>query len=217
VDGKIFNSRGVHVAIVLGPAIFDLAGKKLYNLKGVNIYKLSGELVGHLLDAQSRIFGQIDRQAIPGSLGGLVSCDYYQALTGGFRAVPSAPLNPNLHGALASDDALNGLGEEPRFRVRESRRATVSLVVSYPYRLWLFVLSVGETRVATRRSIRRNPTDKTARFDGRRRFRPDLLRRSDSDAPLECGLELPSPATSDVALAQAMRLNFNSIRIGCPT
>jgi len=51
VDGKIFNSRGVHVAIVIGPAIFDLTGKKLYDLKGVNIYKLSGELVGHLPDA----------------------------------------------------------------------------------------------------------------------------------------------------------------------
>jgi hypothetical protein len=53
VDGKIFNSRGVHVAVVLGPAIFDLKGKKLYDLKGANIYKLSGELVGHLPDAQS--------------------------------------------------------------------------------------------------------------------------------------------------------------------
>jgi hypothetical protein len=53
VDGKIFNSRGVHVAIVLGPTIFDLKGKKLYDLRGVNIYKLSGELVGHLRDAQS--------------------------------------------------------------------------------------------------------------------------------------------------------------------
>jgi hypothetical protein len=27
MDGKIFNSRGVHVAIVLGPTIFDLKGK----------------------------------------------------------------------------------------------------------------------------------------------------------------------------------------------
>jgi hypothetical protein len=52
VDGKIFNSRGVHVAIVLGPAIFDLKGQKIYDLRGVNIYKLSGELVGHLTDAQ---------------------------------------------------------------------------------------------------------------------------------------------------------------------
>jgi len=53
VDGKIFNSRGVLVAIVLGPTIFDLKGKKLYDLRGVNIYKLSGELVGHLTDAHS--------------------------------------------------------------------------------------------------------------------------------------------------------------------
>jgi hypothetical protein len=34
--------------VVDGPAIFDLAGKKLYNLRGTNIYRLSGELVGHL-------------------------------------------------------------------------------------------------------------------------------------------------------------------------
>ena len=53
MDGKIFNSRGVHVAIVIGPAIFDPTGKKLYDLKGANIYKLSGELVGHLPGAQS--------------------------------------------------------------------------------------------------------------------------------------------------------------------
>jgi hypothetical protein len=53
VDGKIFNSRGVHVAIILGPTIFNLKGQKIYDLRGVNIYKLSGELVGHLTDAQS--------------------------------------------------------------------------------------------------------------------------------------------------------------------
>ena len=53
MDGKIFSSRGIHVAVVLGPAIFDLKGKKLYDLKGVNIYKLSGELVGHLPDPQN--------------------------------------------------------------------------------------------------------------------------------------------------------------------
>lgn len=51
MDGKIFNSRGVHVAIVRGPAIFDLKGNKLYELKGINTYKLSGELVGHLATA----------------------------------------------------------------------------------------------------------------------------------------------------------------------
>ena len=53
MDGKLFNSRGVHVAMVIGPVIFDLMGKKLYDLKGANIYKLSGELVGHLPDAQN--------------------------------------------------------------------------------------------------------------------------------------------------------------------
>jgi hypothetical protein len=52
MDGKIFNSRGVHVAIVLGPAIFDPKGKKLYDLRSINIYKLSGELVGHLTNAR---------------------------------------------------------------------------------------------------------------------------------------------------------------------
>ncbi len=53
MDGNIFNSQGVHVAIVRGPAIFDLKGKKLYDLRGINIYKLSGELVGHLANAHS--------------------------------------------------------------------------------------------------------------------------------------------------------------------
>ena len=48
VDGNIFNSEGVHVAVARGPAIYDLRGIKLYDLKGANIYKLSGELVGHL-------------------------------------------------------------------------------------------------------------------------------------------------------------------------
>jgi hypothetical protein len=51
MDGKIFNSRGVHVAIVRGSAIFDLKGNKLYLLRGINIYRLSGELVGHLANA----------------------------------------------------------------------------------------------------------------------------------------------------------------------
>jgi hypothetical protein len=48
MDGNIFNSQGVRVAIVRGPAIFDLQAKKLY---GINIYTLSGELVGHLANA----------------------------------------------------------------------------------------------------------------------------------------------------------------------
>jgi coproporphyrinogen III oxidase len=53
MDGKIFNSRGVHVAVVRGPTIFDLKGKKLYDLRGMNIYRLSGELVGHLANARA--------------------------------------------------------------------------------------------------------------------------------------------------------------------
>jgi hypothetical protein len=54
VDGTIFNSKGVHVGMVLGPSIFDPRGRKLYDLKGTNVYKLSGELVGHLpLDVRS--------------------------------------------------------------------------------------------------------------------------------------------------------------------
>ena len=52
MNGNIFNSEGIHVAVVHGHEIFDLTGKKLYDLKGVNIYRLSGELVGHLSDAR---------------------------------------------------------------------------------------------------------------------------------------------------------------------
>lgn len=52
MSGNIFNSQGIHVGVVDGPTIFDLAGRKLYNLKGTNIYRLSGELVGHLSAAQ---------------------------------------------------------------------------------------------------------------------------------------------------------------------
>jgi coproporphyrinogen III oxidase len=52
VDGNIFNSKGVHVAVVIGPTIFDRKGQKLYDLRGVNIYKLNGDLVGHLSDAR---------------------------------------------------------------------------------------------------------------------------------------------------------------------
>lgn len=52
MDGNIFNSKGVHVAVVIGPAIFDRRGEKLYDLRGVNVYKLSGALVGHLANAQ---------------------------------------------------------------------------------------------------------------------------------------------------------------------
>jgi hypothetical protein len=52
MDGNIFNTNGTHVAVVIGPAIFDCKGQKLYDLRGVNIYKLNGDLVGHLSDAK---------------------------------------------------------------------------------------------------------------------------------------------------------------------
>ena len=48
MDGNIFNSQGVRVAIVSGSSIFSPTGEKLYNLRGTNICRLSGELVGHL-------------------------------------------------------------------------------------------------------------------------------------------------------------------------
>ena len=50
--GNIFNSQGIHVAVVVGTEIFDLAGRKLYDLRGPNIYRPSGELVGHVNDAR---------------------------------------------------------------------------------------------------------------------------------------------------------------------
>jgi hypothetical protein len=52
VSGNIFNSNGVHVAVVNDGGVFDLDGRKLYDLKGINIYRLSGELVGHLNNGQ---------------------------------------------------------------------------------------------------------------------------------------------------------------------
>jgi hypothetical protein len=48
MTGNIINSRGDHVAVVIGSEIFDLVGHKLYDLKGTNIYLPSGELIGHL-------------------------------------------------------------------------------------------------------------------------------------------------------------------------
>ncbi len=36
MSGNIFNSKGIHVGVVNGPAIFDLSGKKLYDLKGTS-------------------------------------------------------------------------------------------------------------------------------------------------------------------------------------
>ena len=52
MSGNIFNSNGVHVAVVNDGDVFDLDGRKLYDLKGINLYRLSGELVGHLNDGQ---------------------------------------------------------------------------------------------------------------------------------------------------------------------
>ena len=54
MDGNIFNSKGVHVGVVWGDAVFGLKGQKLYDLKGSNIYKLNGDLVGHLSDARDK-------------------------------------------------------------------------------------------------------------------------------------------------------------------
>jgi hypothetical protein len=51
VDGNIFSSQGVHVAVARGSAIYDLKRIKLYGLRGANIYRLSGELIGHLNNA----------------------------------------------------------------------------------------------------------------------------------------------------------------------
>ena len=50
MNGNIWNSNGVHVAVVTGHGVFSLKGQKLYDLRGVNIYKLNGDLVGHLSD-----------------------------------------------------------------------------------------------------------------------------------------------------------------------
>jgi hypothetical protein len=56
VDGKIVNSKGVLVGVVVDDVVFGLKGQKLYDLKGSNIYKLNGDLVGHLLsDARAKL------------------------------------------------------------------------------------------------------------------------------------------------------------------
>jgi len=52
MDGNIFNSKGVHVGVVMDNVVFGLKGQKLYGLKGSSIYKLNGDLVGHLPDAR---------------------------------------------------------------------------------------------------------------------------------------------------------------------
>ena len=54
MNGKIFNSQGIHVGVVVGDEVFGLKGQKLYDLKGSNIYKLNGDLVGHLSDARGK-------------------------------------------------------------------------------------------------------------------------------------------------------------------
>ena len=64
MSGNIFNSNGIHVAVVNGGEVFDLAGQKIYELKGINLYRLSGELVGHLNSAhgtEKRLDRSIDR------------------------------------------------------------------------------------------------------------------------------------------------------------
>jgi sporulation protein YlmC with PRC-barrel domain len=66
VNGNIFNSKGVHVGVVMDDAVFGLKGQKLYDLKGSNIYKLNGDLVGHLSNARGaeKRLGQSNRQAV---------------------------------------------------------------------------------------------------------------------------------------------------------
>jgi hypothetical protein len=64
MDGNIFNTQGLHVAVVRGSSIFSLRGEKLYDLRGVNIYKFSGELVRHLataLGAEKRLDKATDK------------------------------------------------------------------------------------------------------------------------------------------------------------
>ncbi|MBI5265548.1 MAG: hypothetical protein HY852_27455 [Bradyrhizobium sp.] len=68
--GNIFNSKGIHVAVVDGQTILDLNGQKLYELKGTKIYRLSGELVGHLNEAsgtERRLDRSTDRLFSTGS------------------------------------------------------------------------------------------------------------------------------------------------------
>jgi hypothetical protein len=46
MKADIFNSQGIHVAVAIGRAIFDLTGKKLYDLKEL---KSTGYLVNWLV------------------------------------------------------------------------------------------------------------------------------------------------------------------------
>jgi hypothetical protein len=64
MDGNIFNSDGKHVAIVRGSSILSVRGQKIYNLRGGKIYRPSGELVGHLPNADAadnRLYKAADR------------------------------------------------------------------------------------------------------------------------------------------------------------
>jgi hypothetical protein len=46
MDGNIFNSQGVHVALVRGSTIFSLSGQKLYDLRASTYTNCL--LIGHL-------------------------------------------------------------------------------------------------------------------------------------------------------------------------
>jgi hypothetical protein len=63
VKQDVYNSKGVHVGLVIGPAIFDLSGKMLYELKGTKIYRVSGELIGHLYDTSVSEGLRLDKAA----------------------------------------------------------------------------------------------------------------------------------------------------------
>ena len=54
MNGDIFDSKGFHVGVVIGPAIFDLKGKKLYDLKGTNIYRTHPGKAAGLSQARER-------------------------------------------------------------------------------------------------------------------------------------------------------------------
>jgi hypothetical protein len=61
MNGNIFNSKGVHVGVVIGDEVFGLKGQRLYDLKGSNIYKLNGDLVGHLPNASGKEKRRLDK------------------------------------------------------------------------------------------------------------------------------------------------------------
>ena len=62
--GNILNSKGVHVAVIIGHEVLSLKGEKLYDVRRANLYKLNGDLVGHLSDtpgAEKRLDKFTDR------------------------------------------------------------------------------------------------------------------------------------------------------------